>query len=118
MVEAERFRSIAEALQALEDGFQPDIIVENTLDTILRGVSDEALGVLLREVQAMRSELAELRPVRGEVQALREEITTLRALPAPELTQPEVETTPALERASDHSLLVRLALWLDGRFKN
>lgn len=108
LVEAERFKSIAEALQALEAGLKPDITIADTLDVAARDLSGEALGLLLEELQGIRSELAELRPVRGEVQALREEVSTLKALPAPAAV-PEPET--------QHGLLVRFALWLEGRFR-
>lgn len=112
LVEAERFNSIAEALQALEDGLKPDITVADTLDTAARDLSGQALGLLLEEMRAMREELEYLRPVRTEVQALRDEVSTLKALPPAE---PSPEGTT--EQEMRHGVLVRLALWLEGRFR-
>jgi phage gp37-like protein len=109
LVEAERFTSIKEALTALEQGLQPDITIADTLNTASRDLSGQALGLILDELRAVRSELAELRPVRDEVQALREEVVTLKALPA-------ADTTPGDDTVdARHSLLVRLALWLERR---
>jgi hypothetical protein len=68
-------------------------------------------GQAAKRLRAMRSELAELRPVRDEVQALREEVVTLKALPAAE------PSAPIAEADTRHGLLVRLALWLEGRLK-
>jgi hypothetical protein len=111
LVEAERFTSIKDALQALEAGLKPDITITDTLDTASHNLSGEALGLILDELRAVRSELAELRPVRDEVQALREEVVTLKALPAADTMPKEDET------ATGHGLLVRLALWFEGRFR-
>jgi hypothetical protein len=110
LVEAERFTSIKDALQALEAGLKPDITITDTLDTAASGLSGEALGLILDELRALGSELAELRPVRDEVQALREDVATLKALPAAD--------TASGDDAADtrHGLLVRLAIWLEGRF--
>lgn len=115
MVEAERFGSIKEALEALEAGVRPDITIADTLDTAARDLSGEALGLLLEELRGMRSELAELRPVRREVQALREEIATLKALPPAESVQPVTER--AADQEARHGPLVRLALWFESRFR-
>lgn len=112
LVEAGRFNSIKEALQALDNGLQPDITIADTLDTAARDLSGQALGLILEEMRAMHEELTYLRPVREEVQALRDEVATLKALPPAELS-PEGTT----EQETRHGLLVRLALWLEGRFR-
>ena len=78
LVEQERFRSIAEALTALDAGLKPDLTVESTLDTPAKGLSGEALGLLLDELRAVRERLA---GVEEELSAVREELTTLKALP-------------------------------------
>lgn len=108
LVDSDRFRSIAEALTALDEGLKPDLTVDSTLDTPVKGLSGEALGLLLDELRAVRERLA---GIEGELSAVREEVATLKALPPAAVD----EGTP--NEAEQHGLLVRVALWLEHRLR-
>jgi len=99
MVEAERYPTIREALQALRRGEPTDLPAE--VATGARGASSDA---------AWRAVLVELREVRAELAALRSEVATGRALPQGE---------PATETATSETpgVLVRVALWLERRLR-
>jgi DNA-binding transcriptional MerR regulator len=74
----------------------------------LRAVQDTAE----RNSQAV---LEELRRVRAELEKLNKEPTPLEALPPAEQTQPVTER--AADQEARHGPLVRLALWLESRFR-
>ncbi len=77
LVEAERYRSIKEALEAIEQGAPIDLDAENVKELSLSEPSArELLGVLIQETRAMR---AELEALRGENQQMRAEIGELKA---------------------------------------
>lgn len=98
MVEAERYPTIKEALQALERGELPDLPAE--VATGARAGSDETL----------RAVVAELREVRAELAALRSEVATGRALP-------EGERATGSATGAAPGVLVRVAMWLEQRLR-
>ncbi len=97
LVEAERYKSILEALEALGQGVRPDL-----------PAAEVQVGVEMTG-SAVRALLEELRAVRAELAEMRTEMRELRALPP---------AAKAVNRST--GLLVRLAVrverWL-GRFR-
>jgi hypothetical protein len=96
MVEAERYPTIREALQALLRGEPADLPAE------------VGVGAQVNSAEAWRVVLGELREVRAELVALRSEVATGRALPEGEQV---AETTTG----ESSGVLVRVALWLEQR---
>ncbi len=86
LVEAERYKSILEALEALEQGVRPDL---PAAEVQVVGVTGDAGKALLEELRAVRAELTEMRA----------EIRGLRALPP---------AAKVVDRST--GLLVRLAV--------
>jgi DNA-binding transcriptional MerR regulator len=95
LVEAERYKSILEALEALEQGVQPDLPATEV--QVVGGLQGDTALALLDELRAVRLELVEMRA----------EMQTLAALP------------PADKGAgAEAGLLVRLAARLEQWLKD
>lgn len=72
LVEAERYRSIKEALEALDKGVDIDVATE--LATPVREPTPEALGVLLQEIRSLQDRLEAVERLEAEVRALRRQL--------------------------------------------
>lgn len=73
LVEAERYKSILEALEALEQGVRPeqiDVPGSELKVQVVGGVTGDAAGALLAELRALRSEVAEMRAEMQKLAAL------------------------------------------------
>ncbi len=112
LVEAEVYRSIGEALQALERGVPVDLTAEPLEVAPVRSqaVPNEALGVLLGELRGLREENAE---IRAELRALRSEVGELRRLPPASMVSRDDE--PAVVEVEGP--FVRAARWLERRLR-
>jgi DNA-binding transcriptional MerR regulator len=97
-----RAKSLESALRALAGGAPPPIGVLSR--------PDEATALIEALREELRADREDRQALREEVAALREELASSRALP------PGANATPKDdETATRHGLLVRLALWLEGR---
>jgi DNA-binding transcriptional MerR regulator len=76
LVEAERYKSILEALEALEQGVRPDLPVVEV--QVGGGMTGDVARALLEELRAVRAELGALRE---DNQEMRAELQKLAALP-------------------------------------
>lgn len=72
LVEAERYRSIREALEALDKGVDIDVATE--LAVPMQAPPPEALGVLLEEIRSLQERLEVVDRLEAEVQALRRQL--------------------------------------------
>lgn len=98
LVELERFKTILEALTALQRGLEPDE-VEITAKNAYSSSdlpTQQALAMLITEVKALRSELAEVRRLQPV------EVESKKTTAGKEATD-----------SSQHGLLVRAALWIE-----
>lgn len=77
---------------------------------------DELKAVLHASEVNSQAVLEELRRVRAELEKLNSEPSAPAALPAAEPSPPDAEGEPRQEMR--HGMLVRLALWLEGRFRS
>ncbi len=117
LVEAEVYRSIGEALEALVRGVPVNLTVELSDAAPVRSqaVPNEALGVLLGELRGLREENAE---IRAELRALRSEVGELRRLPVASVTSPTDLLDPDEPAAVEvEGPFVRAARWLERRLR-
>jgi hypothetical protein len=93
LVEAERYRSIKEALKALDKGVDMDVATE--LATPVQEPTPEALGVLLQEIRSLQDRLEAVDRLEAEVQALRRQL---------EVPKDTTDSEPGLARMNAYLL--------------
>ncbi len=110
LVEAERYRSIKEALEAVEQGAPVDLDVENVKALSLSEASArELLGMLIDETRAMRAALETLHRDNEQMRAKVEALAT-----------PVLPSAPETPQGAPTGMLVRVAMSLErllGRFR-
>ncbi len=91
LVEVERYRSIKEALGALDKGVDIDLATD--LATPVQAPTPEALGVLLEEVRSLQRRLDGVERLEARIEALQRQLEAPRS---------ETERVAQLERINAH----------------
>lgn len=113
LVEAERYRSIKEALEALDKGIDIDVATE--LAVPVQVPLPEALGVLLEEIRSLQERLEAVDRLEAEVRALRRQLEAPKATSGsePELARMNAYLLGELERRrlEDEAKTERRSWW-------